>query len=1071
MIVELGATIMPVLQIQLLGDFRMTYNDTTSLTSKIHARQQTLLAYLLLHREAPQSRHHLAFLLWPDTGEAQALTNLRNLLHKLREALPESERFLNIDTRTVQWRLEAPYSLDVADFVSLTQSGIQQDLEKAVNLYRGELLPSCYDEWIMEERERLQQILYKTLERLVSHLEAARNYSLAIGYAQQLLRHDPLREETYRYLMRLHALNKDRAAIMHVYHTCTTTLQHELGVEPSLTTRQLYEQLSNFEPQPVSEYLSPALIPFIGRKQEWAQLQSLWFESTSKRPLLVLIKGEAGIGKTRLAEELSEWVRRQGYPVLTAHCYAAQGQLAYAPLVECLQPQLPQTLDDIWLTELTRLIPEILVEHPQLPRPTPITQGWQRLRFFKALAHALPKNQRALLLQFEDIQWCDRDTLDWLHYFLQMQMEIGLPAHTLIIATLRIEETFPEHPLQSILEDLRRSDQLTEIELGLLDESDTFLLASQVAGRPLDSLLKPILFKGSEGHPLFVVEMIRSGLSQLESQGEDHERVWLETIQRLPNKVRQVIQDRLAQLSPPTQELLSLASAIGRSFKFHVLKQASQVNEELLVQGLDELWRRRLIREQGTDTYDFAHEKIREVAYTSMSLARRRFSHRRIAQALENIYGPDPSQVSGQIAAHFELAGNFEHAIPFYERAAEEARRIYANTDAIRDYRRAIALLEGPATYSPSIASRLYEQLADVLHWMANYEEAKAVFQQAAQAVPATDAIPLARLYRKIGNSWREERCYAEALQAYQEAARILDQLPTGESKEWWQEWIQSALETMLVYYWLGDLTALEQKRVSLKPVLGQHGTPSQRVTYREHTFRTEFRRNRSVMTAELVSLAEEIFIIQQEIGNQVAIPSAQFQIGFAHLWHGKPRDAIKPILAALQLAEETDDISLQARCVSYLTVAFRQCDQVEETRRYAEQSLDVTTRAQMPEYIAMARANQAWLAWRADNLGLCQEFCRLAVENWHQLPPNHASAPFQWLARFLLIGVALYQEKYSWAIDEARLILDPSQQRLPQELESPLTQAAQCWEAGKHHTAQTLLHESIVLARQLHYL
>src|SRR5512139_301663 len=131
MIVGLGATIMPVLHIQLLGDFRLTYNNTQSLTSKIHSRQQTLLAYLLLHRETPQSRHHLAFLLWPDTSEAQALTNLRNLLYKLRETLPDSEQYLNINTQTLQWKPEASYILDVADFVTLSQSSRLTDLEKA----------------------------------------------------------------------------------------------------------------------------------------------------------------------------------------------------------------------------------------------------------------------------------------------------------------------------------------------------------------------------------------------------------------------------------------------------------------------------------------------------------------------------------------------------------------------------------------------------------------------------------------------------------------------------------------------------------------------------------------------------------------------------------------------------------------------------------------------------------------------------------------------------------------------------------------------------------------------------
>lgn len=122
---------------------------------------------------------------------------------------------------------------------------------------------------------------------------------------------------------------------------------------------------------------------------------------------------------------------------------------------------------------------------------------------------------------------------------------------------------------------------------------------------------------------------------------------------------------------------------------------------------------------------------------------------------------------------------------------------------------------------------------------------------------------------------------------------------------------------------------------------------------------------------------------------------------------------------------------------------------------------------AQMPEYIAMAKANQAWLAWRADNLGLAQELGHSAVELWQQLPPNHGSASTQWLARFPLIAVAIYQEKYAVAIDESRCIVDPSQQRLPEVLETSLEQAIRAWDTGKHAMARTLINKSIALARQ----
>src|SRR5574342_61493 len=154
-------------------------------------------------------------------------------------------------------------------------------------------------------------------EKLILQTESAHDFSAAIGYAKQLLQRDPLREETYRHLMRLHALNDDRAAAMHVYHTCVTTLQRELGVEPSSLTRQAYEQLLNLDAQRLPLAIHASVLPLVGREHEWARLQSLWRESRPWHPRLVLIKGEAGIGKTRLAEELSDWAKSQGIPVLT----------------------------------------------------------------------------------------------------------------------------------------------------------------------------------------------------------------------------------------------------------------------------------------------------------------------------------------------------------------------------------------------------------------------------------------------------------------------------------------------------------------------------------------------------------------------------------------------------------------------------------------------------------------------------------------------------------------------------------------------------------------------------------
>ncbi len=311
---------LPVLHIQLLGGFHLRSEGTTIPTLD-HPRLQALLAYLVLHRDRPHARQHLAFLLWPDSTESQARTNLRTLLHRLRQAFPDANQWLHVDAQTVQWRPSAACTLDVADFAhalahadQAEQAGdavtLRAALTQAVDLYRGDLLPGWYDDWVLLERERLRQAVLVTLERLTLLLEQDRAYATAIEYAQRLLRHDPLHEAAYQHLMRLHALSGDRASALRVYQTCATVLERELGVEPSPATREGYEQLLHLEvaaapvihpalpaPDRRRHNLPLALTSFIGRTREIAEVSRLL--ATAR---LLTLTGAGGCGKTRLAQ-------------------------------------------------------------------------------------------------------------------------------------------------------------------------------------------------------------------------------------------------------------------------------------------------------------------------------------------------------------------------------------------------------------------------------------------------------------------------------------------------------------------------------------------------------------------------------------------------------------------------------------------------------------------------------------------------------------------------------------------------------------------------------------------------
>jgi DNA-binding SARP family transcriptional activator/predicted ATPase len=696
------------LHIHLLGEFRLSYGDTP-ITTIDTSRLQSLLAYLMLHRQSPQSRTHLAFLFWPDSTEAQARTNLRKALHQLRRLLPEATSFLNLEEQILQWRAAAPFTLDIAQFEEAVaradqaqqaghQAAARAALEEAVKLYRGDLLPDCYDEWLLPERERLRQWFFRSLERLIQLLEDQRDYQAAIRYAQRLLRYDPLHEATHRQLMCLYALSGDRARAMRAYHTCATVLQRELAVEPGPTTREVYQRLLKMAtpaaPTPDSPTILAAESPLVGRQPEWQMLKTAWRTAANNQSHFVLVTGEAGIGKTRLVEELQAWAGQQGVATARTRSYAAEGRLAYAPVIDWLRSDVLQAkftvLDEIWLTELARLLPELVVKYPDLPRPEPLTENWQRQRLFEALARAILTiaGNQPLLLVIDDLQWCDQETLEWLHFLLRFDPR----ARLLVASTMRSEEVGVDHPLRSLLLNLRNAELFTEIELGPLNESETKALAEYTLGAPCDPDSAAYLYRETEGNPLFVVEMMRARVGRGESffPAPLHPR----TSASLPPKVQTVIETRLAQLSPQARELASLAATVGRAFTFDVLAQAADSHEDALVRGLDELWQRRIIREQGVDAYDFSHDKIRDVVYARVSIARRRLLHRRVAQALETVYASNLDAVSGQVAAHYEQAGLPGQAIPYYQRAAEAARRLSANEEAIRHLSQGLVLLK-----------------------------------------------------------------------------------------------------------------------------------------------------------------------------------------------------------------------------------------------------------------------------------------------------------------------------------------------------------------------------------------
>jgi predicted ATPase/DNA-binding SARP family transcriptional activator len=288
-----------------------------------------LLAFLLLHRKQAFSRERLAFTFWPDESEDVARANLRRHLHDLRRALPAptDEDWLLVDSKSVQWNPRAAFWLDVAEFERL--SAAPETLAAAAPLYADDLLPEVYDDWIYFERERLRELLFDGLDRLVGRYEAAGDLGRAIDYAVQMVRRDPLREETARQLMALHYRAGDRYAALQEFRRIERALRDDLDVPPMPETTALYQSLVQGAPLPAADRRVPAqaalpppsnlpapVTPFVGRQEELARLRMLLVpggaDQAHEPPFrLLTITGAGGSGKTRLSLELAASILKE----------------------------------------------------------------------------------------------------------------------------------------------------------------------------------------------------------------------------------------------------------------------------------------------------------------------------------------------------------------------------------------------------------------------------------------------------------------------------------------------------------------------------------------------------------------------------------------------------------------------------------------------------------------------------------------------------------------------------------------------------------------------------------------
>jgi len=785
------------LRVALLGSPRI---EVAGVPLRVDTRKAVaLLAYLACSGRR-HGRDQLAVLLWPDADDAHARAALRRTLSALNHALGSAAR---VGGDRTGLELIAPgMDLDVRRFRELVAACDAHDhgperacaacaepLEAAMALHRGDFLAGFslrdapeFEDWQLAEVEALRREQAGALQRLVEAHAVQGRWQAAIAGAERWLALDSLHEPAHRQLMRLYAWSGQRGAAMRQYRACVRVLDMELGVPPLEETTALYQAVieGHVEPPPTAAAPpaaasgapsaateapkergrvpdGPAPVPLVGRQQQWAALLEAWagVRPPPNRGRLVALTGEAGIGKTRLAEEFAAHVTEARGKALLCRCYEGE-RVPYGPLADGFRAAMAgpdgegwaKELEAHWLAEAARLLPELSPLVPPTFIPTAPDGPGAQGRFLEGLYRALLASVRGGqpgLLVLDDLQWADDATLDAIGYLARRLDR----APVLVLAAWRGEHVPRGHRLRRLVAETQRAGTASSIALARLDRSSVAELVRAVA--PGRASAADELYQRTEGLPLLVVEYLAA------LDGQDG------PLPALPSGARELLQARLERVSAPAWQLLTTAAVIGRSFDVDTVREASGRSDDEAIGAIEELVRLGLIQEVAgpATSYDFSHEQVRLLVYEQAGLARRRLLHRRVAQALiGRVRGEATASQAASISHHFQLAGRDAEAAEWFARAGGRAAALYANREAVAHYQAALAL-------GHPEAARLQLALGDLHTLLGAYGDALAAYEAAAAHCDPDD-LPIVE--HRIG-SLHHRRGDWEAAEAHLEAA------------------------------------------------------------------------------------------------------------------------------------------------------------------------------------------------------------------------------------------------------------------------------------------------------------
>lgn len=685
-------------------------------------KQRAVLAMLLLEANHAVPVERLIDGLWADAPPERSVKAIHTYVSRLRKVVP-AER---LRTQAPGYAIEvAPDELDLDRFERLLANGQQAldggdpggasaALAQALGLWRGPPLAEFSEPFAAAERGRLEELELRAREARIEADLALGRHAEVVGELERLVSEHPLRERLYSQLMVALYRSGRQAEALSVYRNGRSFLVEQLGIEPSRALQELERSILRHDPSldvvPAARMTAIRHAPrerwselLVGREREIELLTEALGEAYSGRGRLVLVSGEQGLGKTRVALELARHAERRGAQVLWGRCYEREGAPPYWPWVQVIRSYLRS--GDLAGPGLERdaavvaeLVPELRERLPGLePPPVLHDPKQERFRLLDAVASFLVRAARGrpLVVVLDDLHASDAGSLLLLEFVVRELSDVPL----LVVGTYRDVELTRGHQLIETLAELTRDRRVERLSLRGLTEPEVAELIDASFNAPRSDGLARSVHERTEGNPLFVTEVVRLLLEQTGSPAAESSAIDGGSI-RVPEGVRVVIGRRLDGLSSGCCAALQLAALVGREFGVAQLRAVTEVRPDALDGLLEEALDAHVLEEvpEAPDRFRFTHRLVQETLVTGLSTTKRVRAHADIARSLETHYGVAADAHASELVRHFaegETVLGPTGVIRYSRSAGEQALVAHAYDEARIHFERALDAKRG----------------------------------------------------------------------------------------------------------------------------------------------------------------------------------------------------------------------------------------------------------------------------------------------------------------------------------------------------------------------------------------